>query len=365
VPKPLQRPHPPLWVACSRRETIHLAARRGLGALSFSFVDPAEAAPWVREYYELIASEECVPLGFAVNPNVAVVLPAMLHGDEATAIERGIDGAHFFGYSLAHYYAMRDHVPGTTNVWEEFLARREQVGFARDVIQADQAALGVKVMQDGLGSLRGAIGTPEQVRELVRRYEEAGVDQVIFALQAGPNRHEHVCESIELIAREVMPEFAERRDERERMKGERLGPAVRAPLERVVRDASPEQLERRFASPLVQRALFEGMARSFDPRFAAGFEGVVEYELTYPAAGRPADTWRIVVEGGRARAVQGADGGGGEPAVRLRVPASDFARIAADLTSPATVVLQGRLAIEGDFGVAARLSEMFGGPSPY
>jgi alkanesulfonate monooxygenase SsuD/methylene tetrahydromethanopterin reductase-like flavin-dependent oxidoreductase (luciferase family) len=421
VPKPLQRPHPPLWVACSRRETIHLAARRGLGALSFSFVDPAEAAPWVREYYELIASEECVPLGFAVNPNVAVVLPAMLHGDEATAIERGIDGAHFFGYSLAHYYAMRDHVPGTTNVWEEFLARREQVGFARDVIQADQAALGVKVMQDGLGSLRGAIGTPEQVRELVRRYEEAGVDQVIFALQAGPNRHEHVCESIELIAREVMPEFAERRDERERMKGERLGPAVRAALERrerprqpplgyfvderaelargrrgpgrrapaevaerlrtgarraardasqralerVVRDASPEQLERRFASPLVQRALFEGMARSFDPRFAAGFEGVVEYELTYPAAGRPADTWRIVVEGGRARAVQGADGGGGEPAVRLRVPASDFARIAADLTSPATVVLQGRLAIEGDFGVAARLSEMFGGPSPY
>ena len=33
VPKPLQRPHPPLWVACSKRETIHLAARCGIGAL--------------------------------------------------------------------------------------------------------------------------------------------------------------------------------------------------------------------------------------------------------------------------------------------------------------------------------------------
>src|SRR5918994_135668 len=40
VPKPLQRPHPPLWVACSRRETIHLAARKGIGALAFSFVEP-------------------------------------------------------------------------------------------------------------------------------------------------------------------------------------------------------------------------------------------------------------------------------------------------------------------------------------
>src|SRR5881394_1717619 len=40
VPKPLQKPHPPLWVACSRRETIHLAATKGIGALSFSFIEP-------------------------------------------------------------------------------------------------------------------------------------------------------------------------------------------------------------------------------------------------------------------------------------------------------------------------------------
>ena len=36
----------------------------------------------------------------------------MLHEDEQTAIERGIDGAHFFGYSLAHYYVFGDHRPG-------------------------------------------------------------------------------------------------------------------------------------------------------------------------------------------------------------------------------------------------------------
>ena len=43
VPKPIQKPHPPLWVACSRRETILFAARNGLGALTFSFVEPEDA----------------------------------------------------------------------------------------------------------------------------------------------------------------------------------------------------------------------------------------------------------------------------------------------------------------------------------
>src|SRR3954468_18821391 len=62
VPKPLQRPHPPMWVACSRRETIHFAAQNGIGALSFSFVEPEDAGKWVREYYDIVASEACRPV---------------------------------------------------------------------------------------------------------------------------------------------------------------------------------------------------------------------------------------------------------------------------------------------------------------
>src|SRR5436190_4733830 len=81
IPKPRQKPHPPLWVACSRRETILLAARRGIGALTFAFIEPEQAKEWVDEYYSLIQSEECMPAGFAVNPNFAVVLPMMCHSD--------------------------------------------------------------------------------------------------------------------------------------------------------------------------------------------------------------------------------------------------------------------------------------------
>lgn len=232
VPKPLQKPHPPLWVACSRRETIHLAASKGIGALSFSFIEPAAAKEWVDDYYETICSVECIPAGFAVNPQVAVVTPFMCHQDEATAIDRGLDGGHFFGYSLGHYYVYGQHIPGRTNVWDEFQDRRTQFGFDRRIASREGEALAARLMEERLGALRGAIGTPDQIRNFLRGYEAVGVDQVIFVSQAGRNQHEHICESLELFARDVMPEFKERQETRERQKMERLAPAIEAALAR-------------------------------------------------------------------------------------------------------------------------------------
>jgi alkanesulfonate monooxygenase SsuD/methylene tetrahydromethanopterin reductase-like flavin-dependent oxidoreductase (luciferase family) len=405
VPKPLQRPHPPLWVACSRRETIQFAARNGIGALSFSFVEPEDAGRWVEEYYTLIESDECVPVGFAVNPNVAVVLPMMLHSDEATAIDRGIDGAHFFGYSLAHFYGMGTHVPGRTVVWDEFLANRDERGFARSIVTPDAAPLAVKIMQHGLGSLRGAIGTPEQVLDLCRRYEAVGVDQVIFVLQAGPNRHEHICESLELFAREVMPEFTRTREARDEAKWERLAdsveralarrePARPAPvgyvideqadlerarpsapglrnrlrdlgvagISRLVRGASDEQLERRFGSQLAQRAIFSGMARQFEPRFAYGFEGDIAYELAHYRNGKPPSRWTVRVRDGEASAIAGIEG---SPAITFRLSVPDFIRLVAEEVEPQELLFSGRFDVEGDLTLATRVPEMFGAPPQF
>ena len=158
VPKPLQKPHPPLWVACSRRQTIHLAATKGIGALSFSFIEPEQARAWVDDYHATIASSACVPGGFAVNPRVACVLPFMCHADEATAIERGLDGGHFFGYSLAHYYIFGQHRPARTDIWDEFQAHRSSFGFDREVASQTALQLGAQLLQEGVGALRGAIG---------------------------------------------------------------------------------------------------------------------------------------------------------------------------------------------------------------
>jgi alkanesulfonate monooxygenase SsuD/methylene tetrahydromethanopterin reductase-like flavin-dependent oxidoreductase (luciferase family) len=233
VPKPIQRPHPPLWVACSRRDTILLAAEKGMGALTFAFIDPEEARTWVHDY-EQVLTERCVPVGWHVNPQVACVSPMMLHHDEDEAIRRGAEGANFFGYSLGHYYVFGTHRPGVTDVWAEYEQRRGAQGFDPDAVAraVSEERLGAKVASGDTTGLRGSIGTPDQIREYLRRYEEAGVDQVIFVLQAGRNRHEHIMESIELFGREVLPEFAERDDDARAAKAARLEPVVAAALDR-------------------------------------------------------------------------------------------------------------------------------------
>jgi len=234
VPKPLQQPHPPVWVACTRRDTIHLAAQHGIGALSFSFFDPEEAKAWVDDYYTTLATEG-VAIGDAVNANLACVTGFMCHPDPAEAVRRGAEGSNFLGYSLGHYYVFGRHKPGDTDLWADFRARRAEAGFDPDAVAlaaANQERLGAKVVEAGTTGLRGALGSPDQVREYFRRYEECGVDMLILSSAAGRNRHDHIMESFELAAREVLPEFIERDEALEREKQRRLEPVIEQVLAR-------------------------------------------------------------------------------------------------------------------------------------
>ena len=202
VPKPVQKPHPPLWVACSNRETIRLAAKLGMGALTFAFVHPDEAKYWVEEYYETF-EKECEPIGQAVNPNVAMVAGFMVHEDSETALERGLEGFKFFGYALAHFYITGTHVPGRFDVWEDF-QKNGNYGFAPT----------------------GCIGNVDEVREHLKKFEALGVDQTIFIQQGGRNRHDHICEALELFGQRILPDFKERHTGFAAKKAERLAPAI-------------------------------------------------------------------------------------------------------------------------------------------
>jgi len=388
IPKPVQKPHPPLWVACSRRETILLAARNGIGALSFAFVHPEDAAVWSRDYYDLLTSQRCVPAGFAVNANLAVVLPMMCHEDAGEARRRGASGARFFAYALAHYYGPSKHTPGRSDIWRDFTARAPELG------------------AQGTDPLAGALGNPSQLLDLINRYEDAGVDQMIFVSQAGANRHDHICESLELFGKRVLPACAEGREERERAKTARLAPAVEAALARrspartldrpyvideeaelarvarggspslagvttaarrrvrrggrhllarLLADRSDEALARWFG-PGRQRLFFALMTASFRPERAFGFQGSLEFAL------RPAATWTVVVRGDRARALRGS---ARDPALTLTMPAADLLRLLAGTADPAALLVSGRLRVTGDVTLASRVTEMFGGPSAY
>ena len=213
VPKPVQKPHPPLWVACSNRHTIHLAAQLGIGALTFAFIDPSEARQWVADYYETF-KRECVPIGHAVNPSIAMVTGFSCHADAAEAMRRGADGFRFFQFALGHHYSFGTHTPGRTSIWNKYVAVRD--------------ALGTEM----LGGGAGCIGTPDDLRTTLRTFQDAGVDQTIFIQQGGKNRHEDICESLELFASAVMPEFHGAEAERHARKMADLAPHIEAAFAR-------------------------------------------------------------------------------------------------------------------------------------
>jgi alkanesulfonate monooxygenase SsuD/methylene tetrahydromethanopterin reductase-like flavin-dependent oxidoreductase (luciferase family) len=271
VPKPVQKPHPPLWVACSRRDTILLAAEKGIGALAFAFIDPEEAVHWVTDY-ETTLAERCVPVGERVNANIACVTPMMCAPTEEQAVARGLEGANFFGYSLGHFYVFGDHRPATTDVWSEFVERRAERGYSPDIDAAlAEERLGAKVASGDTTGLRGATGTPEQLREYLLRFEEAGVDQVIFVMQAGRNRHEHICESIELFGREVLPEFKERDEAAVVAKAKRLEPVIEAAMARKVRNAPP--LPDGYSFPAMPRRIVDATGNQQGKRWLEEFAG--------------------------------------------------------------------------------------------
>jgi alkanesulfonate monooxygenase SsuD/methylene tetrahydromethanopterin reductase-like flavin-dependent oxidoreductase (luciferase family) len=279
VPKPRQKPHPPAWVACSRRDTIHLAAQKGIGALTFAFIDPEEAQQWIHDYYTTL-ERECVPIGDAVNANLACVTAFMCHPDEDVALARGLEGANFFGYSLAHYYIFGRHQPGHTDVWAEYEKLRAEKGYSPEaVIAASRHSdrLGAKAVEQGVSGLRGAIGTPEQLREFLRRYEDFGVDQVIFVSQAGKNRHEHIMESIELFGRDVLPEFAERDEKQQQAKAKRLEPVVEQAMARKPSEDHPPLPAPDYAYPAIPRAIAD---RSGSDDFHAWLDQVAEQRAT-------------------------------------------------------------------------------------
>ncbi len=103
------------------------------------------------------------------------------------------EGLTFFQFALNFYgkSPTRERPrAGTVNVWNEFVAWQKA---NPDAVQ--------KSVRSGL------VGSPDTIRQKLRKFQSSNVDQIIFLNQAGKNPHEHICEGLELFAKEVMPEF--------------------------------------------------------------------------------------------------------------------------------------------------------------
>ncbi len=246
VPKPYQKPHPPLWVACSNISTIASAGEWGMGALAFQFVSPEAAHAWVSRYYANVTRRVKKLAEYPTNPNIAMVSGFMCAPTDEEAQEKAA-GWTFFVFCLSHYGKHGIPAPGEGNMWELYQEWRH-----------------TPKAQETLRS--GLIGSPETIRRRLREFQAAHVDQVILLNQAGRTTHEDICGSLELFASAVMPEFHAAEGEHQRWKADVLGGRIEAEEtdtagykvyahqnEDIVR-LTPEELKRKMAEKEAARA---------------------------------------------------------------------------------------------------------------
>ncbi len=192
VPKPYQKPHPPLWVAVTSAGTEIDAAERGMGALGLTFAGFKEQEQKVRNYRRII--RECEPVGEFVNDKIATVNFLFCHEDEAKAVRTGQRLTGAFGYLAAQLLAVREAFPTKSY---------PSLGLLPSLRQAAAGPGDESGVPEGI-----AIGNPARITRVLKQWESAGVDQVNFLLNALETvPQEQVLASLRLFAHEVMPNF--------------------------------------------------------------------------------------------------------------------------------------------------------------
>jgi alkanesulfonate monooxygenase SsuD/methylene tetrahydromethanopterin reductase-like flavin-dependent oxidoreductase (luciferase family) len=192
VPRPIQRPHPPIWVAASNLETWEHAGRQGFGCIGVTRNTPEETKPFVDAYRNAIRSGG--PSSFVArvpNEQTAAFAIGCVHDDDRIGRDLACAAARwYYGQNNAELNRIRfSTAKGVTAVNDKIASR------SNDELIYDAMAIG---------------GNPDTVCRQVERWAEAGLDQMIFMLQAGETTHDQVMRSIELIGEKVIPRFAGR-----------------------------------------------------------------------------------------------------------------------------------------------------------
>ena len=190
VPRPIQRPHPPIWVAASNFETWEHAGRQGFGCIGVTRNTPEETKPFIDAYRAAIrAGDPSTFVARAPNEQTAAFAVGCLDKDDRIGRERACAATRwYYGQNDAELNRVRfSTAKGVTAVNEKIGSR------SNDQLIDDAMAIG---------------GNADTVCRQVERWAEAGLDQLIFMLQAGRTTHEEVMRSIDMIGKKVIPRFS-------------------------------------------------------------------------------------------------------------------------------------------------------------
>jgi alkanesulfonate monooxygenase SsuD/methylene tetrahydromethanopterin reductase-like flavin-dependent oxidoreductase (luciferase family) len=228
LPKPFQKPHPRMYLACTQTESFKLAGEMGLGVLSSASYATSILTEHVKTYREAV--KNCNPVGAFVNDFWGNNVHCYCGANNQEARELAAESMKtFFGPD-------KPYIQGRINAYEELLEAwggipdHLQADFGRWLRQSDdahkaQAAQAGISLDSGPGAARAAVaqldadtladrgviiaGDPQSCIQAVRMYEDIGVDQVMLIMQTETIPHQKVMGSIELFGRQVIPAFSQ------------------------------------------------------------------------------------------------------------------------------------------------------------
>ena len=193
IPKPVQKPHPPLWMAGSRPSSFKRAGELGLGALCFAIAGYDQLVERVDMYREGLKNAN--PVGSFVNDRIAAL--CMVHcgeNDEQAKETGGPQGAWFVDKATDLYRPWH----------EQGVKVPDSYKFAVGAVQEEREG---KTFRDHMEAGSFAMGDPDSCIKVMKQYEAAGVDQVLCFMQMGALTHSKVMDSIKLFAKYVIPYF--------------------------------------------------------------------------------------------------------------------------------------------------------------
>ena len=192
LPKPIQQPHPPLWVTVTSPGTELDGADRGIGCLGVAAASYAEQERRTREYHRRI--QTCNPVSSVVNDQVTTLNFLYCHEDPKQAASAGMRMVGLFGLANSHLLWTREAFP--TRAYQSL------ANLAPSGTSGGNPA-------DPYGIPEGiCVGDPRRISEAIRRWESIGVDGINFLLNGVETIPQaDVLASLRLFAREVMPQF--------------------------------------------------------------------------------------------------------------------------------------------------------------
>lgn len=187
VPKPLQKPHPPIRIACNSADSFQLAGERGWRILSSSVIVPLQRLQHDITTYNILLSEHDTP---RCGDEVAIAAPIYVAPSLAKAREHP-------EASIMHYFrTLRDMYNTRQGRAMAHLPRMQELQERLQKMTYDQVLDSIAIF-----------GDPAYCIERLQWFKETfGMHQFICWFNPGGKiPHKQVMESMRLFAEKVMP----------------------------------------------------------------------------------------------------------------------------------------------------------------